>query len=183
MKRISNFPDLSSFTTDPVFPLSCFQLQCNSLILSLGAVPKTQTTTSLECNEEEDKQTEGMWWRYSSIRNADELKLNRETARCFTTQSHQVGACHKQVSKFGLNHYEKYLTMQRCSVVTVPSTTGHQKPGTAATDMEDKEWRKGTESTQLGKRYPPGSLRVPQNKQQGHSSTLLNPGFSLSRDL
>lgn len=107
MKRISNFPDLSSFTTDPVFPLSCFQLQCNSLILSLGAVPKTQTTTSLECNEEEDKQTEGMWWRYSSMRNADELKLNRETARCFTTQSHQVGACHKQVSKFGLNHYAK----------------------------------------------------------------------------
>jgi len=60
MKRKSNFADLSSFTTDPVFLLFSFQLQCNSLTLSLGAVPKTQTTTSLEGNEEEDKQTDGM---------------------------------------------------------------------------------------------------------------------------
>lgn len=102
-EKKSNFPDPSSFAADPVFLLS--RCQCNSLTLSLGAVPKTQATTSLEYNEEEDKQTEGTWWRYSSMRNAAEPKLNQERAQCFPRQSYQVSACHKCVSKFGSNHY------------------------------------------------------------------------------
>lgn len=73
--------------------------------LSLGEIAKIQTTTSLECNEKEDKQAEGMWQRYSSMRNVDEPKFNWERAQCFNRQGHHVGACHNHVPRFGWNHY------------------------------------------------------------------------------
>ena len=36
-----------------------------------------------------------------------------------------------------------------------------QKPGIVATDVEDRERKMGTESIQLGNRYPPRSLKFP----------------------
>lgn len=91
-------PPLSLQTQCSRFPVSSYSA---TPWLLFGEVPKTQTTTSLECNEEEDKQIEGMWQRYSSMRNVDEPKFNWERAQCFNRQGHHVGACHKHVPRFG----------------------------------------------------------------------------------
>lgn len=116
MKRIINFPNpsLSLQTQCSCFPVSSYSA---TPWLSLGEVPKTQTTTSLECNEEEDKHTEGMWWRYSSMRNVDEPKLNWERAQCFNIQGHHVSVCHNHVPRFGSNHYAEIFdkTNMLCS--------------------------------------------------------------------
>lgn len=154
MKRKGNFPDPFSFSTGPVFLLSCFQLQRNSLTHSLGAVPKTQTTTSLECNEEEDKQTEGKWWRYGSMKNANEPKFNQERARGFLRQDHQVGACHTRLSKFGSNHYVEIFN--NTEIFCSHHTT---QLGTSETWMCRNRW--GIQREKNGNRKYPAWWQIP----------------------